>query len=52
MLDQSVSRNCVICQRTYNEKNQVIGDLQASRVISAAPFSCVGIDLARPIIVS
>ena len=51
MLDKSVSRNCVICQCIYN-KNQVIGDLQASRVISAAPFSCVGIDLARPINVS
>ena len=40
------------CQHTYAKtKNQIMANLPTSRVTPAAPFSCVGIDLASPIIV-
>ena len=44
---KSISKKCVVCQRTYaRTSTQIMTDLPANRTNPSSPFSCVGIDYA------
>ena len=49
-LVRTISRACVICQKTYAKTaGQMMGQLPADRVKPAPPFSAVGLNFAGPL---
>lgn len=48
---RTISKLCVPCQRAYaRTSHQLMGELPASRVQPARPFSVVGVDFAGPLL--
>ncbi len=49
-LVRNISRNCVVCQKTYaRTSSQIMGELPSARIMPAPPFSKTGVDFAGPV---
>ncbi len=49
-LVRNISRNCVVCQKTYaRTSSEIMGELPSARIMPAPPFSKTGVDFAGPV---